>query len=170
MAPISHSARDCNRRFEAGKGARGLHSLGDVDAWGLCPHGRIAAAAPRTANLIHIYFEQRGVLQSQNELKDHMKAKTLDYLQLLQTHSGYLIRLKTELYWYDGRGYDGSPGRICLLLAAVDARYYLEAASAASKYATWCTGAARNNVVLLLVDGSPHWVLLAEVDMELLQT
>ena len=50
-----------------------------------------------------------------------MKAKTLDYLQLLQTHSGYLIRLKTELYWYDGRGYDGSPGRICLLLDAANA-------------------------------------------------
>ena len=94
----------------------------------------------------------------------------MTFLERLKSHKGGLIKLKTELFWYGGRGWDKSPGRICLLLAAVDARYYLEAASAASKYATWCTGAARNNVVLLLVDGSPHWVLLAEVDMELLQT
>ena len=116
-----------------------------------------------------MYFEQRGVLQSQNELKDHMKAKTLDYLQLLQSHSGYLIRLHDELCWYDGRGYDGSPGRICLLLAAVDREQLVESASAASKYARR-TGTTCNTFALLLIDGSPHWVLLAEVDMELLQT
>ena len=117
-----------------------------------------------------MYFEQRGVLQSQNELKDHMKAKTLDYLQLLQSHSGYLIRLHDELCWYDGRGYDGSPGRICLLLAAVDREQLVESASAASKEATWLVGTKVTAVALLLIDGSPHWVLLAEVDMELLQT
>lgn len=99
-----------------------------------------------------------------------MKAKTLDYLQLLQTHSGYLIRLKTELYWYDGRGYDGSPGRICLLLdAAADSKHHVEYASAASKHAAWAISTG-NALALLLIDGSPHWVLLAEVDMELLQT
>ena len=93
----------------------------------------------------------------------------MDYLQLLQTHSGYLIQLKTELYWYDGRGLDGNPGRICLLLAAAGAEHHVESASSASKCA-WRTGTTGTAVALLLIDGSPHWVLLAEADMELLQT
>lgn len=34
----------------------------------------------------------------------------------LQAHVGGLVRLHTNLYWYGGRGYDASSGRICLLL------------------------------------------------------
>ena len=37
-------------------------------------------------------------------------------LERLQTHKGSLIRLKTQLFWYGGRGYDKNPGRICLIL------------------------------------------------------
>ena len=39
-------------------------------------------------------------------------------LEQLQAHKGGLIQLKTQLYWYDGRGWDGDPARVCLLLDA----------------------------------------------------
>ena len=42
----------------------------------------------------------------------------MNLLETLQAHKGSLIRLKTQLYWHDGRGYDGTPGRICLILDA----------------------------------------------------
>ena len=37
-------------------------------------------------------------------------------LEGLQSHRGGLLRIKSELYWYGGRGFDGSPGRVCLIL------------------------------------------------------
>ena len=45
----------------------------------------------------------------------------MTFLEMLQSHKGSLIRLKTELFWYGGRGWDKSPGRICLLLDAANA-------------------------------------------------
>ena len=42
----------------------------------------------------------------------------MNLLETLQAHKGSLIRLKTQLYWHNGRGYDGTPGRICLILDA----------------------------------------------------
>lgn len=40
----------------------------------------------------------------------------MTFLEELQAHKGGLVRIKSELYWYGGRGPDGSPGRVCLLL------------------------------------------------------
>ena len=73
----------------------------------------------------------------------------MTFLEQLQSHKGGLLRLKTELYWYGGRGYDRSPDRICLILDA--------ARRTTADYAT-----------LLLIDGSPHWVWVAAEDVELL--
>ena len=42
----------------------------------------------------------------------------MNLLETLQAHKGGLICLKTELYWYDRRSWDGTPGRICLILDA----------------------------------------------------
>ena len=39
-------------------------------------------------------------------------------LEGLQSHRGGLLRIKSELYWYGGRGFDGAPGRVCLILDA----------------------------------------------------
>ena len=88
----------------------------------------------------------------------------MTFLEQLQSRRGGLIRLKTELYWYGGRGYDGNPGRVCLILdtaADVDAKVLWKAPS---------TAAARTPgpAALLLIDGSPHWVWVAESDVELL--
>jgi len=79
----------------------------------------------------------------------------MTFLEQLQAHKGGLIQLKSQLYWYGGRGYDGNPGRVCLILDA--------AASAATNTVT-----ATVAVAYLLLDGSPQWVWVAKEDMELL--
>ena len=83
-------------------------------------------------------------------------------LERLQSHKGGLIRLKTALYWYDGLGWDGSPGRVCLILDAAYAS--CAAAITASARAADLPLAA----VLLLIDGCPHWVWVSQEDVELL--
>jgi len=83
-------------------------------------------------------------------------------LEQLQTHKGGLLRLKNQLYWYNGRGYDNNPGRICLILdAAIVASAKNAAATSVAKW-TRPPGVS----ALLLVDGSPHWVWVAEEDIE----
>jgi len=85
----------------------------------------------------------------------------MDFLQELGSHRGGLIRLKSELFWYDGRGWDGIRGRVCLLMDARDAalRDHASTASVALGAAT---------AAFLLVDGEPHWVWVAPADVELL--
>ena len=99
------------------------------------------------------------------------------FLERCLAHKGGLVRLKTELFWYDDRGYDKRPGRICLLLDAATPRF-----AAVTRFfpITDKTIAARtiaagvtithnaDTYVLFLIDGSPHWVWLAEADVEVL--
>jgi len=77
-------------------------------------------------------------------------------LDKLQAHKGGLLRLKNQLYWYGRGGWDNNPGRACLLLDATAraAAFARPSASAASAF--------------LLIDGQPHWVWIAEEDVELL--
>ena len=81
-------------------------------------------------------------------------------LRTLRAHKGGLIRLKEELFWR-GRGLDGSPGRICLVLDAAGLLVHHAAATAISSG----SGAA---AALLLIDGCPHWVWVAPEDVEIL--
>ena len=94
----------------------------------------------------------------------------MTFLEQLQSHRGGLLRLKTELYWYgDGRGYDRSPGRVCLLLDAAangDAKVPWKAPSTAAARAR--TAAGPRAAAHLLIDGTPHWVWVVEADVELL--
>ena len=88
-------------------------------------------------------------------------------LQKLQAHRGSLIRLKTQLYWYDGRGYDGSPGRVCLLLDASDD----VPAGLAARTDSDSGGDADEpfaSAALLLVDGSPQWAWVVDGDVEII--
>jgi hypothetical protein len=88
----------------------------------------------------------------------------------LQSRRGGLLHLKTELFWYDGRGHDKDPGRVCLLLDVITA----DAARATDvepiARTTGARLAAREaiTVALLLIDGQPQWVWLAEQDIEVL--
>jgi len=104
-------------------------------------------------------------------------------LERLQSHKGGLLRIKSRLFWYDGRGWDKNPGRICLILDAAvlaaldhlrldpvavdgDARVDAAAATVVAAATTAATPAAAA-VAHLLIDGSPHWVLMAENDVEI---
>ena len=90
-------------------------------------------------------------------------------LDKLQTHKGGLLQLKTQLYWYGRGGWDNNPGRICLLLDAI-------AASRSSRRTTAATAPERRRhplaprsipvAAFLLIDGQPHWVWVAEEDIE----
>jgi len=77
----------------------------------------------------------------------------------LQSHKGGLLHLKTQLFWYDGRGYDNNPGRICLIL---------DAAATAVPAAAAISAAAAEAATLLLIDGSPQWVWVAGQDIEVI--
>jgi hypothetical protein len=81
----------------------------------------------------------------------------MTFLEELTAHKGGLVCLKSELYWYNGCGWDGCPGRICLILDAGLRSCALAAAVTPAAAAT-----------LLLVDGDPHWVWVAQADVELL--
>ena len=87
-------------------------------------------------------------------------------LERLQAHKGGLIQIKTQLFWYGGRGWDGSPGRICLVLGtAPGAGYAGDAAPAAAEAAAT---AASDGAALLLIDGRLRWIWVAEADVELI--
>lgn len=86
----------------------------------------------------------------------------MTFLEQLQAHKGGLIQLKSQLYWYGGRGYDGNPGRVCLILDSASAA----TVAGAKPTARACSIAGA--VAYLLLDGSPQWVWVAKEDMELL--
>jgi hypothetical protein len=96
-------------------------------------------------------------------------------LEQLQSHRGGLIKLKTELFWYDGRGWDNNPGRICLLLdvvattnAAAAVACTTAASSTAASPATTAAAEATTAAALLLIDGKPQWIWIAEKDVEVI--
>jgi hypothetical protein len=87
-------------------------------------------------------------------------------LEQLRIHVGGLVCLKTELYWYGGRGWDGCPGRICLILDAGLRSCAL--AAAVTPAAAVDVRLLHDAATLLLIDGCPHWVWVGADDLELL--
>ena len=101
----------------------------------------------------------------------------MTFLEQLQSHKGGLLRLKTQLYWYDGRGYDNNFGRVCLILDATTgtaarrtaaARTTTTAARRTAATTTVRPSTAAEAAAFLLIDGQSQWVLVAEKDVELL--
>jgi len=84
----------------------------------------------------------------------------MTFLEQIQARKGSLIRLKTELCWIMGRGWDNNVGRVCLIL---DAAANILPADAGTRTAT-----ARSVAARLLIDGAAHWVWIAEQDVEFL--
>jgi hypothetical protein len=96
----------------------------------------------------------------------------MTFLEQFQAHKGGLLKIKTQLYWYDRGRHDGNPGRVCLILDVCDARHVnshdIHAVGAANAYAE-SHGKKVNSVdAFLLVDGVPRWIWLSEADVELL--
>jgi hypothetical protein len=91
----------------------------------------------------------------------------MTFLEELTAHKGGLVRIKTQLFWYGGRargGWDGARDRVCLLMDAA-ARLDPAALDAAARVGAVGTGGVG---ALLLVDGAPRWVWVAQADVELL--
>lgn len=87
----------------------------------------------------------------------------MTFLRRLNDHIGELIHLRGMLYWRD-RGWDAETDRICLLL---DAAYTDRGGDifwhAWTRMAHFRTTSRR--YALLLLDGTPQWVCLAEEDV-----
>ena len=92
----------------------------------------------------------------------------MTFFEELQSHRGGLLRIKSELYWHDGRGWDGTPDRICLVLdaALTGARELCDAH--ANTVDLRGLRAEDALAVLLLIDGCPQWVWVAQEDVELI--
>jgi hypothetical protein len=90
----------------------------------------------------------------------------MTFLETLQAHKGGLLRLKTELFWYGGRGCDNAPDRTCLILSVGgNEQRYAAATWPEHRTVSWC---AAGHAALLLIDGSPQWVWVAEEDVEIM--
>ena len=97
----------------------------------------------------------------------------MTFLERLRSHKGGLIRLKTQLFWYGGRGWDNTPGRICLLLDADAATDVVRPSPTAATTAATTAAAPppplrRPSAAHLLIDGQPAWIWVVEKDVELL--
>jgi hypothetical protein len=87
----------------------------------------------------------------------------MTFLQTLHANRGELIRLKSQLWWYDGRGWDNHPGRVCLILDAHKVVSGLPDAAQAG-----IEGGGFTVSALLLINESPTWVWVDEKNCELL--
>lgn len=92
----------------------------------------------------------------------------MEFLERLQRHIGGLLHLRTELFWYDSRGWDNNSGRICLLLDVItaDADTILE--PTARTKAVRGAGREATSVAFLLIEGKPQWIWVTEQDVDLL--
>jgi hypothetical protein len=87
------------------------------------------------------------------------------FIKTLQAHRGGLIQLKDQLFWFGGRGWDGQPGRICLILDVLERGCGPGATAAGSSASSWSV-AESEELVLLLIDELPKWFWLSEDDIE----
>ena len=92
----------------------------------------------------------------------------MTFLETLRAHRGGLLRIKSELFWYGGRGWDGARGRVCLLLDTTTAGFAAHAPAAAALEALARTGLGVDAAALVLIDGAPHWVWVCQEDVEIL--
>jgi len=89
-------------------------------------------------------------------------------LKKLESHRGGLVRLPTQLYWYDRGGWDGTPGRLCLLLDAVPITADPRQVAARTAAVARVVAPGRVARAHLLIDGQPRWIGVAEGDVELI--
>ena len=89
----------------------------------------------------------------------------MTFLEELQSYRGGILRIKSELYWYGGRGWDGTPDRICLVLDAADE---VCGPVAVHVCAAHQLGHRYPHGALLLIDGCPQWIWVGPEDVELI--
>ena len=95
----------------------------------------------------------------------------MTFLESLHTHRGGLVRLKTALYWYDGK-WDHRSMRICLLLDADMKDQSIFPADGCGYEAMNQLPRGRERwgrhflAAELLIDGMTRWVWIVDKDME----
>lgn len=88
----------------------------------------------------------------------------MTFAEQFQNHKCGLVRLRSQLYWYDSNSYDNTPGRVCLLLdVAVESP-----GAAATATGAHVGDAAGDAATLLLIDGQLRWVWVSKGDVELI--
>jgi hypothetical protein len=85
----------------------------------------------------------------------------MKFFQTLQKSIGNIIRLKTQLYWFQKGVWDNNPGRVCLIL---DVLKHGGPASACT--VTSYNTSNNEELVLLLINGLPVHVWTSEPDIE----
>jgi hypothetical protein len=86
----------------------------------------------------------------------------------LVAHKGGLVLLKTELFWYGGRGWDGTRGRVCLLMDSAVPGAARAPPRGTARLTQLLARHRADAATLLLIDGCPHWVWVSSDDLELL--
>ena len=95
----------------------------------------------------------------------------MTFLDKLQVHKGGLLHLKCQLYWYDRGDLDGVEERHCILLdAPAKSIPAIEDAVTPTVELYNANELKKTAVILLLVDGKPQWIWVAEKDIELIST
>ncbi len=89
----------------------------------------------------------------------------MDFLKCLKAHTGGIIRLNDELFWYRSQSFDVTTGRICVLLDVVEHGHEVEFSAARGKNTY---GEKETCILHLLFDNMAAWVWISEKDVELL--
>jgi hypothetical protein len=104
----------------------------------------------------------------------------MTFLDKLKDHVGGLIRIKTQIYWYEKRKWDGIHERVCLLLDTLNAsraaRARLDGRLARlvdtvdrSRWLEQRASLAHGAAVLLFIDGIPKLIWAYESAVELVE-
>ena len=87
------------------------------------------------------------------------------FIKTLQAHRGELTRIKTQIFWYNGVGWEETPGRVCLILDVLERGGHAGADVAGCSASSWSV-TENEELVLLLIDELPKWFWLSEDDIE----
>ena len=97
----------------------------------------------------------------------------MTFLDELQAHIDDLIRIKTELFWYnphrpgEAPKADGTPGRVCLLL---DARREISHAFIDACPAEGDRSRSQSASILVFFDGMSRWIWVWDEVLEIIDS
>jgi hypothetical protein len=93
---------------------------------------------------------------------------SMKLLEKIQAHKGKLIQITTEIFRFGSSGWDGIPSRVCLLMNAGATLGFYAPLSSTATARLGASSQVPTCAALLLIDGQPQWVCVAEEDLVLL--
>ena len=82
----------------------------------------------------------------------------------LRNHIGDLIRIKTELYWYGGRGWDEDAEKLCILLNSKSL-----SSPEGGRCAATCAVPSPQYALQLLIESEIQWVWACDNSFEIVK-